>query len=220
MTAQSNVDRLITIFGGSGFLGRHVVQALAKQRYRIRVAVRRPDLAGHLQPLGCVGQIHAVQANVRHLASVAAAVRGSDVVINLVGVRPREFSAATQCALPVSNWGDRWQESFRAGSPRSGPRFSTNRRVSVSAQDVSLGARFRVCPGDAQMLDGTINYRAVEASASGRISTAIAMVAPGGADFLRDQAWNADSSVKKSDRCVLILELFGRLAVLLRVGGS
>ena len=86
MTAQSNVDRLITIFGGSGFLGRHVVQALAKQRYRIRVAVRRPDLAGHLQPLGCVGQIHAVQANVRHLASVATAVRGSDVVINLVGV--------------------------------------------------------------------------------------------------------------------------------------
>jgi uncharacterized protein YbjT (DUF2867 family) len=86
MTAQSNVDKLITIFGGSGFLGRHVVQALAKQRYRIRVAVRRPDLAGHLQPLGCVGQIHAVQANVLHPASVAAAVRGSDVVINLVGI--------------------------------------------------------------------------------------------------------------------------------------
>jgi nucleoside-diphosphate-sugar epimerase len=55
MTAQSNGDKLITIFGGSGFLGRHVVQALAKQRYRIRVAVRRPDLAGHLQLLGCVG---------------------------------------------------------------------------------------------------------------------------------------------------------------------
>jgi NAD(P)-dependent dehydrogenase (short-subunit alcohol dehydrogenase family) len=86
MTAQSNVDKLITIFGGSGFLGRHVVQALAKQRYRIRVAVRRPDRAGHLQPLGCVGQIHAVQANVLHPASVAAAVRGSDVVINLVGI--------------------------------------------------------------------------------------------------------------------------------------
>jgi NADH dehydrogenase len=79
MTAQSNVDN-------SGFLGRHVVQALAKQHYRIRVAVRRPDLAGHLQPLVCVGQIHAVQANVLHAASVAAAVRGSDVVINLVGI--------------------------------------------------------------------------------------------------------------------------------------
>ena len=86
MTAQSNADTLITIFGGSGFLGRHVVRALAKQEYRIRIAVRRPDLAGHLQPLGRVGQIHAVQANVRHRPSVAAAVRGSDVVINLVGI--------------------------------------------------------------------------------------------------------------------------------------
>ena len=86
MTAQSNADTLITIFGGSGFLGRHVVRALAKREYRIRVAVRRPDLAGHLQPLGRVGQIHAVQANVRHRPSVAAAVRGSDVVINLVGI--------------------------------------------------------------------------------------------------------------------------------------
>jgi uncharacterized protein YbjT (DUF2867 family) len=86
MTAQSNADTLITIFGGSGFLGRHVVRALAGLEYRIRVAVRRPDLAGHLQPLGRVGQIHAVQANVRSRASVAAAVRGSDVVINLVGI--------------------------------------------------------------------------------------------------------------------------------------
>jgi len=86
MTAQSNADTLITIFGGSGFLGRHVVRALAKREYRIRVAVRRPDLAGHLQPLGRVGQIHAVQANIRHRPSAAAAVRGSDVVINLVGI--------------------------------------------------------------------------------------------------------------------------------------
>jgi uncharacterized protein YbjT (DUF2867 family) len=86
MTAQSNADTLITIFGGSGFLGRHVVRALAKHEYRIRIAVRRPDLAHFLQPLGRVGQIHAVQANVRHRASVAAAVRGSDVVINLVGI--------------------------------------------------------------------------------------------------------------------------------------
>src|SRR5579871_911668 len=86
MTVQSNVDTLITVFGGSGFLGRHVVRALAKRQYRIRVAVRRPDLTGHLQPLGRVGQIHAVQANVRHRPSVAAAVRGSDVVINLVGI--------------------------------------------------------------------------------------------------------------------------------------
>jgi uncharacterized protein YbjT (DUF2867 family) len=86
MTAKSNADTLITVFGGSGFLGRHVVRALAKRQYRIRVAVRRPDLAGFLQPLGRVGQIHAVQANLRHRPSVAAAVRGSDAVINLVGI--------------------------------------------------------------------------------------------------------------------------------------
>src|SRR5215203_4862748 len=86
MTLQANNDTLITIFGGSGFLGRHLVRALAKRHYRIRVAVRRPDLAGHLQPLGRVGQIHAVQANIRHAGSVEAAVRDADIVVNLVGI--------------------------------------------------------------------------------------------------------------------------------------
>jgi NADH dehydrogenase len=79
-------ETLVTVFGGSGFLGRHVVRALAREGYRIRPAVRRPDLAGHLQPLGRVGQIHAVQANLRYPASVEAAVRDADVVINLVGI--------------------------------------------------------------------------------------------------------------------------------------
>jgi uncharacterized protein YbjT (DUF2867 family) len=82
----SNEDTLVTVFGGSGFLGRSVVRALAKREYRIRVAVRRPALAGHLQPLGKVGQIHAVQANLRYPASVEAAMRDSHVAINLVGI--------------------------------------------------------------------------------------------------------------------------------------
>jgi uncharacterized protein YbjT (DUF2867 family) len=82
----SNQDTLVTVFGGSGFLGRSVVRALAKRDFRIRVAVRRPELAGHLQPLGKVGQIHAVQANLRYPASVAAAMRDSHVAINLVGI--------------------------------------------------------------------------------------------------------------------------------------
>jgi uncharacterized protein YbjT (DUF2867 family) len=82
----SNLDTLVTVFGGSGFLGRNVVRALAKREYRIRVAVRRPELAGHLQPLGRVGQIHAVQSNLRYPASIEAAMRDSRVAINLVGI--------------------------------------------------------------------------------------------------------------------------------------
>jgi uncharacterized protein YbjT (DUF2867 family) len=91
------LETLVTVFGGSGFLGRHVVRALAKLGYRIRVAVRRPELAGFLQPLGRVGQIHAVQANLRYPASVEAAARGADVVVNLVGILfergPQRFDA-------------------------------------------------------------------------------------------------------------------------------
>jgi uncharacterized protein YbjT (DUF2867 family) len=82
----SNQETLVTVFGGSGFLGRNVVRALAKRGFRIRVAVRRPELAGHLQPLGRVGQIHAVQANLRYPVSVEAAMRDSHVAINLVGI--------------------------------------------------------------------------------------------------------------------------------------
>ena len=82
----SNLDTLVTVFGGSGFVGRNVVSALCKRDYRVRVAVRRPELAVHLQPLGKVGQIHAVQANLRYPASVEAAMRDSHVAINLVGI--------------------------------------------------------------------------------------------------------------------------------------
>ena len=86
MASQAPAQQLVTVFGGSGFVGRHVVRALARRGYRVRVAVRRPDLANFLQPLGVVGQIHAVQANLRYPASVAAAVKGADAVINLVGI--------------------------------------------------------------------------------------------------------------------------------------
>ena len=74
----SNQETLVTVFGGSGFLGRHVVRALARRDYRIRVAVRRPELAGHLQPLGMVGWVQPVQANVRYRWSVDRAVEGAD----------------------------------------------------------------------------------------------------------------------------------------------
>jgi uncharacterized protein YbjT (DUF2867 family) len=86
MALRNRLETLVAVFGGTGFLGRHVVRALAKRGYRVRVAVRRPELAGHLQPMGRVGQIHAVQANLRYPDSVTAAVRDADVVINLVGI--------------------------------------------------------------------------------------------------------------------------------------
>jgi NADH dehydrogenase len=86
LMARETTDKLVTVFGGSGFLGRHVVRALVKRGYRVIVAVRRPDLAGHLQPLGRVGQIHALQANVRYPASVDAATRDADAVVNLTGI--------------------------------------------------------------------------------------------------------------------------------------
>ncbi len=79
-------DQIVTVFGGSGFLGRHVVQALAHRGWRIRIASRRPDLALHTQPTGRVGQITAVQANLRYPASLASAMRDASAVVNLVGV--------------------------------------------------------------------------------------------------------------------------------------
>jgi NADH dehydrogenase len=78
--------KLAVVFGGSGFVGRHTVSALAKRGYRVRAAVRRPDLAGYLQPMGAVGQIQPVQANLRFPESVQRACAGADVVINCVGL--------------------------------------------------------------------------------------------------------------------------------------
>jgi uncharacterized protein YbjT (DUF2867 family) len=86
-----------TIFGGSGFIGRYIVQRLARRGWILRIAVRRPDSALFLKPLGDVGQITPMAANIRHDASVAAAVEGVDHVINLVGVLyehgPQRFAA-------------------------------------------------------------------------------------------------------------------------------
>lgn len=108
-------SQLVTIFGGSGFLGRHVVRALAKRGYRIRVAVRRPDLALFLQPLGKVGQIVAVQANLRYPDSVARAVKDSDVVINLVGIL-QETGSQSFSRLQAEGAGLIAREAAKAGA--------------------------------------------------------------------------------------------------------
>jgi len=77
---------LATVFGGSGFIGRYAVTALAKQGWRVRAAVRRPDLAGFLQTAGFVGQVAPVQANVRYPQSVERALAGAKVAVNCTGV--------------------------------------------------------------------------------------------------------------------------------------
>ncbi len=78
--------KLVTVFGGSGFVGRYVAKALAEHGWRVRVAVRNPNLAFAMQPSGAVGQLTAVQANLRYPDSVARAVRDADAVVNLVGL--------------------------------------------------------------------------------------------------------------------------------------
>ncbi len=77
---------LIVVFGGSGFIGRHVVKALCKRGKRVRVPMRRPHLGADLRVLGDVGQVQLVQANVRFPDSVTAALDGADGVVNLIGL--------------------------------------------------------------------------------------------------------------------------------------
>ncbi len=86
MASRREAGSLVTVFGGAGFVGRYTVRALARDGWRVRAAGRRPDLAGHLQTSGSVGQIQAVQANLRYPQSVDRAVAGSTCVINLVAI--------------------------------------------------------------------------------------------------------------------------------------
>ncbi len=77
---------LVTVFGGSGFVGSQIVRALAKRGFRLRVAVRRPGRGYRLRMLGDVGQIEVVQANIRDADSVARALDGAEACVNAVGV--------------------------------------------------------------------------------------------------------------------------------------
>jgi uncharacterized protein YbjT (DUF2867 family) len=82
---ESEMSKLVTIYGGSGFVGRYVARRMAKEGWRVRVAVRRPNEALFVKPYGAVGQVEPVFCNIRDDASVRAAMAGADAVVNCVG---------------------------------------------------------------------------------------------------------------------------------------
>ena len=129
-------DTLITLIGGSGFLGRHIVRSLAKRGYRIRVACRRPDLAGHVQPLGVPGQIMPVQANVRYPDSLAAVCEGAHAVINLTGVL---YSAGAQSFDAIHVFGA--EASARAARSAKARMFIQMSALGADANSTSAYAR-------------------------------------------------------------------------------
>ena len=139
------IDTLVTVFGGSGFLGRHVIRALCKRDYRIRVGVRRPEMAGYLQPIGKVGQIHAVQANLRYPASVQAAARGASVIVNLVGVLS-ESGAQTFDAVQAQG-----AEAMARAASETGARVVHVSAIGADANSTSHYARAKAA-GEAAVL--------------------------------------------------------------------
>jgi NADH dehydrogenase len=87
---MSDPAPIATVFGGSGFIGRYVTQRLARAGWRVRVAVRRPNEALFVRTYGVVGQVEAVQANIRDEASTRRAIAGAEVVVNCVGILVEE----------------------------------------------------------------------------------------------------------------------------------
>ncbi|HEY7998485.1 MAG TPA: complex I NDUFA9 subunit family protein [Pseudolabrys sp.] len=190
MTARSPYDTLVTVYGGSGFLGRHVVRALAKRNYRIRVAVRRPELANHLQPLGRVGQIHAVQANLRHAPSVEAAARDAQVLVNLVGIlfehgRQRfdtiHAYGAEQVALAASAHGARLVQVSAIGADENAR--SVYARSKAAAERLVLAAQPQAVIMRPSILFGPEDDFFNRFAALARLSPALPLIGGGATRF-------------------------------------
>lgn len=149
---------LVTIYGGSGFLGRHLVRAIARTGARMRVAVRRPELAGHLQPLGGVGQIVPVQANVRYPDSLLAAAEDADAVVNLVGIL---FSAGKQTFKSVQDEGA--GNVAKAAKAAGAKAFVHVSAIGADAESPSVYARTKAA-GEAAVKDVLPDARIVRPS--------------------------------------------------------
>lgn len=113
----NNAATLVTVIGGTGFLGRQIVRRLAKDGYRIRVTSRKPTRAYDMRPLGDVGQIALVKADIRNEAEIAAAVQGARIVINTVGIL-REGGGRTFEAMHADGAGLVARAAAKAGVER------------------------------------------------------------------------------------------------------
>jgi uncharacterized protein YbjT (DUF2867 family) len=136
------MDRLVTIYGGSGFVGRYVARRMAKEGWRVRVAVRRPNEALFVKPYGVVGQVEPVLCNIRDDASVRAAMIGADAVVNCVGILNRSGK----------NTFDAVQSSGAARIARIAAELAVHRLVQISAigADTASGSNYARSKGEGE----------------------------------------------------------------------
>lgn len=179
------LDRLITVFGGSGFIGRHIVRRLAAAGHRVRIPVRDVEAARFLKPMGDVGQVVPVAANIRDDDSVRAAVRDADVVVFSVGVL---FSSGRQTFEAVHVEGA--ERVARAASE-----FGARRMVHISALGASAKSESR--------------YAQTKAEGENRVEAAFpgaSIVRPGVVFGAEDQFFNRFAAIA---RVSPILPIFG-----------
>ena len=177
---------LVTVFGGSGFLGRYFVMRLAARGRLVRVAVREPEAGRFLRPMGSVGQISLVQANVRDDAGVAAAVHGAEAVVNFVGIAVERGKQRFQ-ALHVEGAARIARASQEAGAARL---------VHLSALGADSGAQSRYARSKAE---GERRVRQVCPDA--------VVLRPGAVFGPEDQFFNRFGGLARS---LPVLPLFGR----------
>ncbi len=120
------MSKLVTIYGGSGFVGRYIARRMAQEGWRVRVAVRRPNEALHVRPYGVVGQVEPVLCNIRDDASVRAVMQGADAVVNCVGI--------------LHEVGKNRFDAVQADGPARVARIATDEGIAQMVQISAIGA--------------------------------------------------------------------------------